>query len=257
MKKKIFSFIYFGGLLFVIVIGGFIYSYYPLKFIHDGYNMYEAKQKTYFIMAIFWAIILAIYYLFRLFGINKCFEKKSKNYDHEDTGKPGMDRRNITFFLLGFQRIFIHIRSQIQRPYNINLLEKISRYALLLNESDIGYDMFKAEILKIADTDAQLEEFFKTALNNFNISFETDNLQEIRSYLYVISDTSAEICMQLDNGNLDRAWDLVDAIHCLPEALLSKKDWNPKSFWDTYIRPYREKWDGNFLNVREKELENR
>lgn len=165
-----------------------------------------------------------------------------------------MDKKNLTFFLLGFQRIFIHIRSQIQNPYNIGLLKKISEYSLTLIKSDIEYDIFKTEINKIVNSDAQLEELFKMALNNINISFETDNLQEIKGYLYVLSDTSLEICIQLNAGYFDRAYDLVDAIHCLPEAILSKKNWNTKVFWNTYIKPYRERWDMNFLGSREKEL---
>ena len=45
---------------------------------------------------------------------------------------------------------------------------------------------------------------------------------------------------------------MVDAIHCLPEALISKKQWKPKTYWKIYIRPYREKWDKQFLMDYEK-----
>ncbi|MHB8064409.1 MAG: hypothetical protein ACYDG2_17555 [Ruminiclostridium sp.] len=164
-----------------------------------------------------------------------------------------MNKRNMTCFLLGFQRIFILIRSQIRSPYNIRLLGKISEYALMLKDrNNIEYDMFKIEILEMVEGDIEIEEFLNNALNNINSNFETNNLMEIKSYLYVLSDTAIEICKQLKDGCLDRAYDLVDAIHCLPEAIISKKNWNSKAFWNNYIKPYREKWDSNFLNNREK-----
>lgn len=74
MKRKIYTFIFLIGALFVFIIGGFIYTYYPSKFVHDGYSMYEAKQKTYSIMAVFGAVTLAIYYLTRLLGIHKWYK---------------------------------------------------------------------------------------------------------------------------------------------------------------------------------------
>lgn len=163
--------------------------------------------------------------------------------------------RNISRFMLGFQRIFILIRSQIIGPYNISLLEKISKYSLKLKEeSAIQFEMFKAEILKIVNENTEMRGFLENALNIEYISFVTDNLSEINGYLSVISDTALEICKHLKHDNFDRAYDLVDAIHCLPEAIMSKKHWNSKAFWKTYFMPYRKKWDNNFLSIKEKEL---
>ena len=159
--------------------------------------------------------------------------------------------------MLGFQRIFIFIRSQIRSSYNVSLLEKINTYSLLLiGKSEIRFDMFKIETISIVNGDTEIEDFFNKALNVDCSNYSINNLKEIMRYLYVLSDTALEICKQLKEGQFERAYDLVDAIHCLPEAILTKKNWNSKVFWNTYIRPYREKWDSDFLNIREKELVN-
>ncbi len=157
--------------------------------------------------------------------------------------------------MLGIQRIFIIIRSQIKNPYNINLLEEVSKYCLALkDEHAIGFEAFKTEIIKTVKDNIETKGFLENALKIDHISFITDNLSEINRYLPVLSDSALEICEQLRYKNYDRAYDLVDVIHCLPEAIISKKQWNAEVFWSIYIKSYREKWNNDFLGIKEKEL---
>ena len=163
--------------------------------------------------------------------------------------------RNVSCFMLGFQRIFINIRSQIRNPYNISLLEQVSKYCLKLKDEDaIEFELFRIEIYGNVSSDLETYEFLENALKMDCISYVTDNLGEISRYLSVLSDAALEICALLRQENFERAYDLVDAIHCLPEAIMSKKQWNSKAFWKIYIKPYREKWDNNFLSIQEKQL---
>ena len=163
--------------------------------------------------------------------------------------------KNVTCFMLGFQRIFIVIRSSIKNPYNIGLLEKISKYCLLLKEGHATkFETFKSEIIEVVKEYEETKKLLENALKVCEISFITNNLCEINRYLSIISETALEACRQLIQKNFDRAYDLVDAIHCLPEALISKKQWKPKTYWKIYIRPYREKWDKQFLMDYEKEF---
>ena len=160
--------------------------------------------------------------------------------------------------MLGFQRIFIFIRSHIRSPHNISLLEEISKYCLVLKDGrEIEYEAFKEEIIRIVEDDVESKEFLENALKIDYISVATDNLSEIISYLSVLSEAILEICSLLRDESFDRAFDLVDAIHCLPEAIMCKKQWNSKLFWKIYIKPYREKWDKSFLSLLEKELAKR
>ena len=163
--------------------------------------------------------------------------------------------RNISCFMLGFQRIFIIIRSQIRSHYNISLLEQVSKYCLKLKDEEaIEFEIFRNEIFRILNDNLETNEFLENALKIDCISYVTDNLGEINRYLSVLNDTALEICTLLRHENFDRAYDLVDAIHCLPEAIMSKKQWNSKAFWKIYIRPYRKKWDNSFLSIQEKQL---
>ena len=163
--------------------------------------------------------------------------------------------KKISCFMIAFMRIFIIIRSCIKSPYNISLLNEISKYCLLLEEQNVaGFEAFRLEIIRVVKDDVKTKEFLEDALRIYEIDFITDNLCEINRYLPIINNTALEICTQLKQKNFDRAYDLVDAIHCLPEAIMKKKQWNSKVFWKTYIKLYREKWDKNFLSIEEKKL---
>ncbi len=165
--------------------------------------------------------------------------------------------RTASYFMLGFHRIFIIIRSSIRSPHNISLLCEISKYCLSLKEGHVTeFETFKTEIIRIVKDDAERKELLENALKIYEVEFITDNLIEMNRYLSVISETALEICTQLRHENFERAYDLLDAIHCLPEAIISKKQWNSKAFWKMYIRPYREKWDNQFLSSEERELQN-
>ena len=162
---------------------------------------------------------------------------------------------NLINFLIGTQRILIFVRSDIAKPINAIILKVILKFIssyLLLNTVD--FESFKSEIISIHDLDKDVLEFLLNALSTNNINIKTDNFIEINKYMYVMKDSIIEICTHIDQGNTDRAYDLVDAIHCLPEALLNKKQWNSKRYWETYINTYRRKWDETFLRDKEKEL---
>ncbi|RXE57503.1 hypothetical protein [Acetivibrio mesophilus] len=163
--------------------------------------------------------------------------------------------RNITCFLIGFHRILIVIRSNIRNPQNMSLLETISKYCISLQEESLtNFEIFKSEIIEVVNEQKEIKELLNNALNVYEVDPITDNLSEIYRYLSVISDSALEICTQLRQKSFDRAYDLVDAIHCLPQALVCKKQWDPRAYWKIYIRPYRERWDKQFLENQERKL---
>jgi hypothetical protein len=166
--------------------------------------------------------------------------------------------KNIAYLLVSINRIFAFlIVKKVKVPYNIDILKIIKKYTLLdvINESN-DYCKFKDDILNIGSLDNDAKTFLKSALNFDTTSVNTDNVDEIRRYLPIISETISEICKQININNLNNAYDLIDAIHCLPEALLEKKVWNPKDYWDIYINAYRKKWNSQFLSNEEHELLN-
>lgn len=156
--------------------------------------------------------------------------------------------------MMSFHRIFVYVRSEINNPINGILLTTINRYIVeVLNENYLDFNIFKKDIMNILNNDTSNQEFFERALN-FNNALYTDNVGEIIRYLPIIRETILESCKYLKENNFDRAYDLIDMIHALPDAILYKKEWNDRKFWKTYIKPYRKKWINQFLLENEKKL---
>lgn len=57
---------------------------------------------------------------------------------------------------------------------------------------------------------------------------------------------------QLLNEEYEKAYDLLDCIHCLPTIIADNNLIIPKSFWNSHIREYRKKWDSSFLLYEQK-----
>lgn len=66
------------------------------------------------------------------------------------------------------------------------------------------------------------------------------------------------ICIRLrylmKRKEFEHAYDLVDSVHCLPEIIVENNFCVPKTYWKTYIVPYRCKWDKEFLKEYQKQL---
>lgn len=159
--------------------------------------------------------------------------------------------KDIANFMFAINRIFVKVLYNIEEPDSIELLSITRNYILFtLSKGDINYEDFRNEILKQKPSGYEEEGFLV-----FNhLSVLNLNLDEISKYLYVLNDAILEIIEQINHSNHVRAYDLVDAIHCLPVALINKNGWFPKQYWRTYIQPYRDKWDNTFLLNKEKEI---
>lgn len=163
---------------------------------------------------------------------------------------------NVARFMLGFHRIFVLIRSDIRNSCNMDLLRLISKYSLSLREEHISdFETFKLKCMQRVKHCPEIKNQLQNALAIYEFN-HTDNLMEINRYLLVISDAALEIRTRLKHEEFARAYDLVDAIHCLSEAIISKNSWEPKQFWTVYMKPYREKWDNHFLVNVEREVLN-
>lgn len=76
-------------------------------------------------------------------------------------------------------------------------------------------------------------------------------------YIYelLIKMCQESICT-LETQEFERANDLIDCYHCLPIIIAENHLCIPKSYWKTYIRPYRDKWDKSFLVKEQKNYSN-
>ena len=57
---------------------------------------------------------------------------------------------------------------------------------------------------------------------------------------------------ELNKKEFDRAYDLADSFHCLPEIIADNNFTIPKSFWKTFVKEYRSKWDKDFLRDEQR-----
>lgn len=160
--------------------------------------------------------------------------------------------------LLGLHRIFVLMRSNIRNPNNNVILEKINnQMSDGIRNKVFDFELFKNSLLEIVKNDAEYNDFLMQALNIDCENQNTDNLDEIFKYLPVLSDMISEIMECINKEKYEIAFDLIDAVHCLPESLIEKSNWDSQSYWNHYVKPYREKWNNEFLNNREAELFNK
>lgn len=164
-------------------------------------------------------------------------------------------KQDITNFLIGINRIFVLTRFKIKEPYIIPLMNVILKFTInVMEEKTVSFITFSEEILNIKELDEYSKELLITALNTDSGPETTDNPNEMLKYLQIIIYSIHQIIDNLKTNNYEKSYDLVDTIHCLPEMLLNDKKWNPKGYWESFVIPYRLKWDKDFLTSIEKDI---
>jgi hypothetical protein len=174
-------------------------------------------------------------------------------------GNVSKEIMDVTLFMSGLNRILAYVLYRIPKINVIPLLDLALNYINTIKDSNaFSFSAFKNDIASLNALDDSTRESISDLLSiTENLCITTNNMSEIRKYAPVLYDSINEVCVLIDKASFDRAYDLVDAIHCLPEALLDKNKWDPKSYWKTYIGAYRRKWDKSFLIQREKEVLNK
>lgn len=72
-------------------------------------------------------------------------------------------------------------------------------------------------------------------------------------YIYfLLIDLCEQLKTFINQNNYEKAYDLADCIHCLPEILADNGFAIPTTYWKAYIKKYRKKWDKGFLKKYEK-----
>lgn len=161
-----------------------------------------------------------------------------------------MIENSIGCLLESLHRIFILVRFKINQQYSIGIMENIQK---ILDKNILDYEILKKKILNMKGLDEYSRDYLDNALNTIKERY-TDNYEEINKYTPVIKEAVVAIVNFLKERQIERAYDLIDAIHCLPVMLLDKKGWRPNGFWRHYINPYRAKWDKYFLVDQEKKI---
>lgn len=78
----------------------------------------------------------------------------------------------------------------------------------------------------------------------------TDNVPMFSVYRCVFSDLFDHALSLNAQKKTEQLKDFFNVIHCLPEALLWKKKWHSRDFWNLRIKPYCKRWNVKFPGMR-------
>lgn len=69
----------------------------------------------------------------------------------------------------------------------------------------------------------------------------------------IIGSALAEAERLINEGSFENAYDLVDAVHCLPE-IAECPDRDMKAYWRSHIKRYHKKWGAFFMGFKKEIL---
>ena len=128
---------------------------------------------------------------------------------------------------MNLYRSFVFIRNDIKRYRNKELV------SFLLDSLKGDFDI---EVANSLDIDFLLDDH-----ENSNIIYVPEYLK--KALLYALT----KLTHLLSDMAYDEAYDLVDAIHVLPELIIHGKLQNLDDFWNTFIKPMRNKWNSIYF----------
>jgi len=133
------------------------------------------------------------------------------------------------------------IRNDIQNESNKKILLKI------ISVFDVREDVLEDnQIRKALSTIDKLDKEHWYYIYHNNIYVNHQFLKNNHIY-ELLKKMCKELNGLLEDNNFERAYDLADTFHCLPDIIADNNFTIPKSFWKNYIKPYSDKWDKNFL----------
>lgn len=150
------------------------------------------------------------------------------------------DLYDITFAL-------IVIRNNITEQLNSQILVQMIK--VLENKNNTEDNQIRKAISSIGELDR--EYWFFAYHNNVYVNHQMLNKADI--YALLIKLFQSLIC-ELNKKSFDKAYDLADSFHCLPQIIADNNFTIPKSFWKTFIKDYRSKWDNDFLRDEQRRL---
>ena len=139
----------------------------------------------------------------------------------------------------------ITIRSDIREDLNVEILIQIIK--VLENENSIADNQIRKAISSVQGLDG--EHWFFVYHDNVYVNHRF--LKDKNIYNLLVELLKNLICI-LNKKEFDKAYDLVDNFHCLPDIIADNHFSIPKSFWKTHAKSYRNKWDKSFLRVEQK-----
>ena len=139
----------------------------------------------------------------------------------------------------------IIVRNDIQNNLNCDILAKISD-VLKCSEQKDEENPIRRALASLHGLDSSLWNY----VYHDNVYVMHRMVKD--SHIY---DLLLALCMEslriLEMKNFERARDLLDSYHCLPNMIADNHFSVLNAYWRTYIQPYRRKWDQTFLRAEQ------
>ena len=149
--------------------------------------------------------------------------------------------------LINMHRILVYIRSDIKYVFNESILDLLIA-AVKMDEPNIE---FVRNINKLVAEKSKIKSFFtKKNIVKFSELVDGNSTENrlnssINEILVYAFNKAKEL---LANKQYEIAYDLVDAIHVLPETYSESKVEQLDNYWKVYIAPFRDKWGDDFFS---------
>ena len=141
---------------------------------------------------------------------------------------------------------FVSIRNDISNIYNEEIISKI---LIALDNTKYEENQIRKSISTIRGLDCNI--WHVVYHNNVYVNHKILK----NEYIYILLKKICEEMLEtLKKNNYKKAKDLVDCFHCLPNIIADNNFTVPKRFWRTFVKPYRNKWNKEFLVAEERIL---
>lgn len=118
-----------------------------------------------------------------------------------------------------------------------------------------NYDEFVACLAPVYEKNICGKEEFRESMDLLaRTQVPTDHIDCIRRFANLLILLFDQALNLYHSNQFEQLAALLDGIHGLPEALISRTKWNPTDYWTTYLLPYRAQWDHAFLKEQQPEF---
>lgn len=144
-------------------------------------------------------------------------------------------------------RVFLLIRTDIRSQHNSDLLNVLLKsLQRLLNGEDLEtYDLIK-DINQITNR-IRLDDIKGSNIDHLKLFPPI--------YMSLLDNVLTEAIHVFEMRDYQRAYDLIDAVHFLPQLLITE-DWERGEYWESFIIPYRIDWNNDFLKSLDSQIIN-
>lgn len=140
----------------------------------------------------------------------------------------------------------VAIRNDIQYKLNSEILSKIIQ-VLKYGEKEYEDNQVRKALAKVRGLNP--EKWYYVYHNNV---YTTQRFVKNKYIYELLIKLCEESIIIFEANDFERAYDLIDSYHCLPNIIADNNFCIFKSYWKTFLNPYRDKWDRNFLRAEQK-----